>query len=243
MTHTIKDVLYVPKIEKNLISIRQSTEKGIRVIFEEGGTRVVFLRGDYVILDGMKNNNLCRLNVSTITTDKAMVVTTASLKLWHERMGHVNYQMLRKMREKGVVDDLQFNTSPENPFCEECAYGKQHRQPFKGTGERWRIPGEIFHAELCGKMSESSLGGANWFLLLKDDCTRYCFGYSLKDKTEVLQFIQEFYAEVQADGHQIRQLRSECGLEFCNDEVKSFLLSRGSSTELPPHELQSRMVL
>lgn len=42
--YTMSDVLFVPKIEKNLISIAKSTKKGIRVIFEESGKRVLLKR-------------------------------------------------------------------------------------------------------------------------------------------------------------------------------------------------------
>ena len=63
------------------------------------------------------------------------------------------------------------------------------------------MPGEVFHADLCGKMSKPSIGGANYFLLLKDDHSRYCFVYFLKEKSDTIKKLKEFFAEVQADGH------------------------------------------
>lgn len=86
--------------------------------------------------------------------------------------------------------------------------------------------------DLCGKMPNQSIGGANYFMLFKDDYSRYCFIYFLKDKTNVLEFLQQFYADVRADGHEIKRLRSDCGLEFVNADVKAFLLSKGIRHEL-----------
>lgn len=73
------------------------------------------------------------------------------------------------MKRKEVVVDLKINdTSEENPFCEGCAYGKRHRLSFPKLGARRAITaGETFHVDLCGKMSTPSIGGGNYFMLLK----------------------------------------------------------------------------
>ena len=46
------------------------------------------------------------------------------------------------------------------PFCEGCAMGKQHRCPYpKGISYRAKEPFELIHSDVCGPMSESSIGG------------------------------------------------------------------------------------
>lgn len=101
-------------------------------------------------------------------------------------------------------------------------------------------------------MSTASLGGANYFLLLKDDFSRYCFIYFLKSKTDVLKNLKQFLAEVQADGHRVKRLRTDNGLEFCNVDVDQFLREKGikheTSTPRAPEqngfiERQNRTVL
>lgn len=222
-TYTVTNVLYVPKLRKNLLSIMKTTERGIKVTFTEGGDRVIFEKNNRFILDGVRCNNLYRLKVTSVNTSESHVVTSDSLKLWHERFGHVNYQTLKQMRDRKTVEDLEFDSVANDPFCEGCVYGKQHRQPFPRTARRSISPGEIFHADLCGKMSTMSIGGANYFLLLKDDFSRYCFIYFLKNKTDVLRNLKQFLAEVQADGHLIKRLRTDNGLEFCNKDIARFL--------------------
>lgn len=251
-THTIADVLYVPKIEKNLISICKSTKKRFKVTFEEGGNRVIFEKNGNLILDGVKCNNLYKLNLHPVQVEANMAAQD-SMQIWHERLGHVNYKTLKQMHEKKTVEDLYFEYSADdNPFCEGCVYGKQHRQPFPKTRARRSLnPGEVFHADLCGKMSTQSMGGANYFLLLKDDFSRYCYIYFLKEKSDVLENLKQFYADVQADGHAIKRLRTDGGKEFCNMAVRQFLLSKAKheiSTPRAPEqngyiERQNRTIL
>lgn len=243
--HTIKDVLFVPDLGRNFISVSRSTEKGMKVIFEEGAKRVSFVKGDLVVADGTRDNRLYKMNLGPVKTTELNIATAGSPMIWHERLGHVNFKTLREMSSKGVVDDLEINKmTEENPFCKGCAYGKQHRLSFPKSGaRRANAAGETFHVDLCGKMSTPSIGGANYFMLLKDDFSRYYHVYFLKDKTDVLDNLMKFYAEVEADGHKIKRLRSDGGLEFCNESVRRFLLNKGIKHEISTREHPSKMVL
>lgn len=181
----------MPEIKKNLLSIGRTSEKGMRVIFEEGGKRVIFYKSNKFIVDGFREDGkLYKLNFWPVCKySEENVSTSSSLKEWHEKLGHVNFQTLRQMITNCAVNDLKvFNLDKENPFCEACVLGKQHRNPFP-TNEaiRAKKAGELFHADLCGKMSQSSIGGANYFLLLKDDFSKYCFVYFVKEKSHVLE--------------------------------------------------------
>lgn len=220
---TITNVLFVPELSKNLLSIMKTTERGVEVTFKEGGQRVIFKKDNKLIMDGVKCDNLYKLEIRPISVSESHVVISDSVKLWHERLGHVNYSTLKQMRDNKVVNDLSFCDVANDPFCESCVYGKQHRQFFPRTVRRSTVPGKVFHADLCGKMSTASIGGANYFLLLKDDFARYCYIYFLKNETEVLKNLELFLAEVQADGHKIKKLRTDNGLEFCNENVERFL--------------------
>ena len=134
------------------------------------------------------------------------------------------------------VNDLKISdVGKENPFCEGCILGKQHRNSFpKDEAVRAKNPRELFYADLCGKMSQSSIGGANYFLLLKDDYSKYCFVYFLKEKSDVLESLCKFYVDVRADNAKINliKFRSDCGKKFCNESVEKCLLAKGIKHEL-----------
>ena len=48
-------------------------------------------------------------------------------------------------------------------------------------------PLELVHSDLCGKMGEKTLGGAEYFLTFLDDKTHFAWVYSLKTKDQVLE--------------------------------------------------------
>lgn len=154
-THTIKDVLFVPDLGRNFISVSRSTEKGMKVVFEEGAQRVSFMKGSTVIIDGVRDNRLYKMNLGPVKTTELNFTSSGSLMLWHERLGHVNFKTLQDMNSKRIVEDLEIdNAAEETPFCEGCAYGKQHRLTFPKSGaRRASTAGETFHVDLCGKMS------------------------------------------------------------------------------------------
>lgn len=225
--YTISDVLLVPELDGNFISISKAA-KSMDIHFEEATGRVLFLKQNKILVEGYEAGGLYKLNVKPKTTKEACLNTVCiePIKLWHDRLGHVNFKTLQEMSNGNVVSGLHMENIPKIiPFCRGCTYGKLHRESFPKTGaHRAKQPGEIFHIDLCGKMSTSSIGGANYFMLVKDDYSRYCFVYFIKSKTEVLEKLMQFVAEVQADGHTIRRLRSDGGLEFCNEDVRKFLL-------------------
>jgi hypothetical protein len=106
-------------------------------------------------------------------------------------MGHANVQVIKNMSAHTSLKD--FSLSPYGKLhqvCRGCALGKQHKAtyPSNPLEERSKVPGELLHADLCGKMSQPSLGGANYYLLIKDDCTSYRFVTFLKTKGDALRF-------------------------------------------------------
>ena len=72
--------------------------------------------------------------------------------------------------------------SPESkPFREGCVMGKQHHCPYpKGISYRATEPFELIHSDVCGPMSESSIGGSSYYVTFIDDFTRYTFVYFLR---------------------------------------------------------------
>ena len=58
--------------------------------------------------------------------------------------------------------------------------GKHHRSPFRTGGRRAKELLELVHIDTCGKMNLTSLGGAQYFLMLIDDETRYVWVYFLR---------------------------------------------------------------
>lgn len=163
--HIIHNVLLVPKLTKNILSVNKSACKGIDVIFRAGGKIVQFMKEGNVLVNGkLYGSGLYVLQFQTILQSEANVASTPTLMIWHERLGHPNLVTLKEMITKSTVDNLKIEGSLNSEtFCEGCRLGKQHRLPFPKTARRASAPGELFHMDLSGKSSQPSIGGANYF--------------------------------------------------------------------------------
>jgi hypothetical protein len=90
----MKDVLYVPGLKKNLLSISSLDNKGYRVAFIDGEV-LMWARGETineVIVIGNEENGLYKLKGHPETAMTHAIEN--SCKLWHRRLAHINYKVL-----------------------------------------------------------------------------------------------------------------------------------------------------
>jgi len=128
----IDNVLHVPEIKKNLFSIGTCTEKGFKVTFDNEWAKITRLSENIAI--GVKQTNkVYRMlfRTSVIENNGEANVSTTSLRLWHERLGHVNSRTLKELTTEGLVDGVQVSQSKDLRDEE---------------GEVWR-----FKARLCAR--------------------------------------------------------------------------------------------
>ena len=171
-----KDVLYVPKLGSNLLSVSKIVEGGLQVQFGGLGCLVKALNGDIQAI-ASREGNLYRLQCKTVLGGESAQVATSSkegLILWHRRMGHLNVQSLRAL--PGLVSGLDLpNLHGDNLLkaCEGCIEGKQQRHSFpkEGATRATKVLG-LVHSDVCGPMKTLSLGGARYFLTFIDDFSR-----------------------------------------------------------------------
>ena len=52
-------------------------------------------------------------------------------KLWHERLGHLNYKSLKKLSNIGVICGLPKIGKQSSGVCGPCQYGKQLKATHK----------------------------------------------------------------------------------------------------------------
>ena len=84
-------------------------------------------------------------------------------------------------------------TNEKDFFCDACQFGKAHRLPFKAAEkEECTKPGEFIHSDVCGPMSETSPGGARYFVTFIDDASGFRYVYFLKHKSDVQGASQNF---------------------------------------------------
>jgi hypothetical protein len=100
-----------------------------------------------------------------------------SLKLWHERFGHLHLEMILKMSWEKMVINMKLSDKEQKKLCEGCVYGKSHQLPYLKSDKtsKAKKAWEFFHSNVYGPMNIQSLGNARYFLLVIDDFNRFRF--------------------------------------------------------------------
>ncbi|KAG8194444.1 hypothetical protein JTE90_011053 [Oedothorax gibbosus] len=112
-------------------------------------------------------------------------------------------------------------------LCAGCLYGKHSRSSFGTRQNRPTVAGGLIHADVCGPMQESSIGGARYFLCFKDDYSKFRRVFFLEHKNEVSNYLQVFLKEFSNAGITVKELLTDGGTEFKNSEVQKILESWG----------------
>lgn len=222
----ISNVLLVPKITENLLSISAFERKGFQVTFKDGTCEIRRSDGK-LMMTGKRVNSLYEAEV-TRTTDDTAIRANLSEEVWHRRYGHQNVVTLNKMKNEKIVEGLEI-INKMNSKCENCIIGKAAKNSFTSHKEiTTKDVLELVHMDLCGPIQEPSLAGSKYMYLLVDDYTRKVFVYFLKNKSEAFLKFQIFKNEVENQTNKkLKRIRSDNGTEFANNLFKEFLEEHG----------------
>jgi len=121
----LNDVLYVPKLWMNLLSIIQVDRKGFS--FEFNSSSWCIKKGLATLVKGSVKDNIYIVDQ---VPSKICLTTSVCSKgnIWHHRLGHLNHKSIQSMKD--LVEGLP-SISPSVGLCEKCILGKMHRQKFE----------------------------------------------------------------------------------------------------------------
>jgi transposase InsO family protein len=257
---TFRDVLHIPDIPHNLLSVSKLTQAGLQVSFHGHTCIIRSGRGDVIGRAVKQSNQLYRFIVHpqpvllTHPTDgdaeqaAALLARTTvasdstpsslpTLQLAHERMGHLNVRSLLQLQSAGMGVTWNGSAKSDSKLqCESCFVGKAHRavMPQQAT-HRATAPLELVHSDVCGPMRTTSLSGFRYFVLFVDDCTRFMVVYPLTHKHEVLNrfFLYKAWAETMA-GKRLQCLRTDGGGEYSSRAFDATLHTHGIRRQRTP---------
>ncbi|GJW04970.1 putative ribonuclease H-like domain-containing protein [Tanacetum coccineum] len=94
-------------------------------------------------------------------------------KLWHRRLGHVNFKTMNKLVKGNLVRGLPSKTFENDHTCVACQKGKQHKASCK-TKHVSSIsqPLQMLHMDLFGPTSVRSINHKTYCLIVTDDFSR-----------------------------------------------------------------------
>ena len=225
---TLRDVLYVPGLMHNLLSVSQCTDAQKKVNFFGDSCKIVTKNG-ILIGYGNKIGKLYVLNCQLKPQINSTLVGKDAQYLWHRRFCHLGFKNLEKLSKLNMVSGLNCSIKSENNyFCEHCCNGKNHRTPFPKSNFVKRKPFELIHTDVCGKMNPVSNGHAQYFITFIDEYSKYCWIYMLNSKDQVFEKFKEWKVEVENQfDAKIKILRSDNGGEYCSNLFENYLKSSG----------------
>ena len=212
----LNNVLHVPDIRKNLVSGSLLSKNGFKLVFESD--KFVLIKNGVYIGKGYLSDDLFKLNVLIVVpttydmnknSDSSVYI--CELNVWHNRLGHVNIESLRKLVQLNYLPKLNFEN---NDKCQICVEAKLSKTSFPSI-ERSTEPLELIHTDVCDLKLVQTRGGKRYFITFIDDCTRFCYLYLMRSKDEAIEKFKIFKSEVENQlSKKIKVLRSDRGGEY-----------------------------
>ncbi|GKE12192.1 putative ribonuclease H-like domain-containing protein [Tanacetum coccineum] len=227
----------------NLFSISQICDKQHKVLFTE--TECLVVSSDFkmpdenqILLKVPRHHNMYSFDMKTPTPAKGFAcliakATSDESKMWHRRLGHINFKNLNKLVKGNLVRGLPSKVFKNDHTCVACHKGKQHRASCKAKLERLITePLHTLHMDLFGPTSVKSINHASYCLVITDDCTRFSWVFFLASKDETSGILQNFIRQIENQlSHRVKIIRSDNGTEFKNRNMLEFCGNKGIKQE------------
>ncbi|GJS84515.1 putative ribonuclease H-like domain-containing protein [Tanacetum coccineum] len=239
----------------NLFSILQICDKQHKVLFTE--TECLVVSSDFkmpdenqILLKVPRHHNMYSFDMKTPTPAKSFAcliakATSDESKMWHRRLGHINFKNLNKLVKGNLVRGLPSKVFRNDHTCVACHKGKQHRASCKAKLERLITePLHTLHMDLFGPTSVKSINHASYCLVITDDCTRFSWVFFLASKDETSGILQNFIRQIENQlNHRVKIIRSDNGTEFKNRDMLEFCGNKGIKQEYSNAKLHKQMEL
>lgn len=174
----VKNVLFVPELDGNLLSVRKLVLEGFKITFNENKCFISSENNVYAI--ATLRNNLFEIDQFN-TAKMVSSLTKGCVHLWHNRFGHRDINVIKSGINKSLINGVSLTNCACSNICDICLKGKMSRKPFpKASLNRSEEILDLIHSDLCGPIQNPSPSGSRYFLTLIDDKIRYCTVYFLK---------------------------------------------------------------
>ena len=171
----LNNVLVLPQLIKNLISVRQFTiNNNCSVEFDPAGCSVKVLPSRTEIVRCNSSGPLYPLRLPPAHS----LVAQDSSPLWHRRLGHPGHEALSKL-----ASSTSRHISDCSDLCHACQLGRHVRLPFHSSTSHVSSKFDLIHCDLWTS-PVVSVSGYKYYLVILDDCTHYLWTFPLRLKSD-----------------------------------------------------------
>ena len=222
----LNDVLVCPTMEKSLLSVSKLCDDyPCGVLFDANAVYVIDLQTQKVVTKGPRREGLYVLKNLGFTTFYSNRQVAASDLVWHQRLGHANFQILQLLQNSKAI---LVNKSSTTSVCEPCQMGKSTKLPFSSSISTVKEPLDRLHCDLWGPSPVVSVQGFKYYAVIVDDFSRYSWIFPLKSKSDFCDVFMVFQKQVENQfSKKIKVFQSDGGGEFISTRFKTHLQGHG----------------
>ncbi|GJT96959.1 putative ribonuclease H-like domain-containing protein [Tanacetum coccineum] len=202
-------------------------------VSKDNGGSWVSKRVNYIDPQGRLNFDLKNVVPSGYLTCLFAKATNDESKLWHRRLGHINFKTMNKLVKGNLVRGLPSKIFDNDHTCVACQKGKQHKASCKAKlMSSISQPLQMLHMDLFGPTSVRSINHKTYCLVVTDDFSRFSWVFFLASKDETSGILKRFITEIENQlNHKVKVIRCDNGTEFKNREMNEFCGLKGIKRE------------
>ncbi|GKB03804.1 putative ribonuclease H-like domain-containing protein [Tanacetum coccineum] len=234
-----ENVYFVRELKFNLFSVSQMCDKKNSVLFND--TECIILSPNFKLIDESqvllrvpRKNNMYSVDLKNIVPKGGLTclfakATSDEFKLWHRRLGHLNFKTMNKLVKGNLVRGLPSKLFENDQTCVACQKEKQHRASCKSKTENSiSLPLHLLHMDLFGPTFIKSLMKKMYCLVVIDDYSRFTWVFFLATKDETSGILKSFITGIEnLVDHKVKVIRCDNGTEFKNKEMNQFCEMKG----------------
>ncbi|GJV20016.1 putative ribonuclease H-like domain-containing protein [Tanacetum coccineum] len=203
-----ENVYFMRELKFNLFSVSQMCDKKNSVLFND--TECIVLSPNFklinesqVLLRVPRKNNMYSVDLKNIVPKGGLTclfakATSDESKLWHRRLGHLNFKTMNKLVKGNLVRGLPSKLFKNNETYVACQKGKQHRASCKSKIENSiSLPLHLLHMDLFGPTFVKSLMKKMYCLVVTDDYSRFTWVFFLATKDETSDILKSFITRIE----------------------------------------------
>lgn len=216
----LTDVLFVPTLNCNLISV-----KALNLGESPSTPPTILFQGDNVSL-----KTKCRTSIIGKWKNNAYMLNefchraAPCVHEWHRRIAHRNLSDIK--RAAGRLN-IKISKCACSDDCDTCMRAKLPNKAFSHAAEKPKSRLDIVVSDLSGPYPPSH-AGSRYYMTMHDLATNYTEIFCLRNKSDATQAVKDYIAKQENILKCLPKIiRTDRGLEYCNQELSDHLAKKG----------------
>ncbi|GJY46946.1 putative ribonuclease H-like domain-containing protein [Tanacetum coccineum] len=244
-----ENVYFMRELKFNLFSVSQMYDKNNSVLFND--TECIVLSPNFKLIDESqvllrvhRKNNTYSVDLKNIVPRGGLTclfakATSDEYKLWHRRLGHLNFKTMNKLVKGNLVRGLPSKIFENDQTCVACQKGKHHKASCKSKTENSiSLPLHLLHMYLFGPTFVKILMKKMYCLVVTDDFSRFTWVFFLATKDETSGILKSFITGIEnIVDHKVKVIRSRTPQQNRVAERRNKILIKAAKTMLTDSKL------